>query len=387
MTVENVRAAITQLGVFQSDGGAKLDFDLETSHRTLLSNKHKLVVSDASGISGSSQPDLKQESGVYKKLDKLISLIEKNQGGLDRASDLHKLSNLHKLVSQSQTLTDAHRASITGRLEGLDVLSNLADDKAHHKQASWEGSQYAQFAQSVQARTGGKVDNLSEKLLYGETGIKTQSEVLSEVKAGLDLSTPDEKRAHDFLSDLEKKADAGQTVNIPKYYHCTREDGLFGVASEGKIKKLQPKTGTGAPGAWVSTNPQPGAYGQNIYALSARLEYLNSPANLPTHEMMKPSQNENGGTNIGLQQHIYISEQNSQSVTNTALSLVGVDDRLPNFDSKKQYLALTLGNELRFETPEGGEDFAVFKASTVLKLHQLIEASQPSLTTEAWKAV
>ncbi|KZL27550.1 hypothetical protein [Pseudovibrio sp. Ad37] len=314
-------------------------------------------------------------------------MIEKNQGGLDRASDLHKLSNLHKLVSQSQTLTNAHRASIAGRLESLDVLANLADDKAHHKQASWEGSQYAQFAQSVQARTGGKVDALSEKLLYGETGIKTQSEVLREVKSGLDLSVLDERRAHDFLSDLEKKADAGQSVNIPKYYHCTKEDGLFGVASEGKIKKIQPRSGTGATGAWVSTNPQTKAYGRNIYALSARLDYLNSPANLPTNEVMKLSSNQSGGTDIGLQQHIYISEQNSQSVANTALSLIGVDDRLPNFDSKKETLALTLGNELRFETPEGREDFAVFKTSTVLKMQQLIIASQPPLTTEAWKAV
>lgn len=102
---------------------------------------------------------------------------------------------------------------------------------------------------------------------------------------------------------------------------------------------------------------------------------------------MKLSSNQSGGTDIGLQQHIYISEQNSQSVANTALSLIGVDDRLPNFDSKKETLALTLGNELRFETPEGREDFAVFKTSTVLKMQQLIIASQPPLTTEAWKAV
>ncbi|OBQ46054.1 hypothetical protein [Halodesulfovibrio spirochaetisodalis] len=396
MKFEALQKTLTTLGVYTDNPkDSQMTLALKKSN-SLLSFKKKLTIA-SSAERNEAPPTSKESKAVRKEVLSILKGLEKHSDKIHSAGDLQKINNLKSIVSKSSSLLQSHKDELKARFEALEPEKQLRIDQQYLRcrerrmlatNSDITTMNHTPYAQMMQYTTEGAGRNHSEQVASmfstkQDAHIKSQVEVLQEVKAKFQPQNADEQRMLNYLNHLESEAAKGNEVALPKYYHCTKADGLHAIASEGRVYVHTPRTGTGAGGAWISTNPQTASYGKNIVALSHRVDFTHDSA-MRGH-YTPPLENAKGGINIGLQQHIYITPQGA-SGGKTPLSLIGIDDADPMFEERKSSFREMLGSSVSFASESRKEDVAIFKTSTVLRLYDVLSSVQRSLIPKHfWK--
>ena len=371
--MERSRLCLTKLGVFRSKEST-LDFVVQDRGRF---RRDELVLMEGKPSGHSSLFSFHKERLVFSRLCRVIEMIEKNVSTMNRALDIQKLSNLYEQVEKSGVLSKDQKKEIQTRIEAVEtiVIQNLSNAQRSTLHKEWESTQYAQLIMQQAVAPSKWVANV----VYNTSQPK-QVDILSQAIEAFSKEYPDENRAISFLLNLKSRALKGEVVNIPKYYHCTRRNAALSIASTGMIQCKERREMIGARGAWVSTNPQPHCFGTYVFVLSVKTDYLNNSTD-KDGKLTTPSRNSSKGINIGLQQNIYIS---TNFVKSSPLSCIGICDSDPFFDSTKLEIASQFSKELVFTHTNGEEDVAIFKTSTILRMHHFIHQFQNTDIPRYW---